>query len=224
MRSSTPSQKQPSTSLAPAPKASAWLAQLVRIFSPDKKRAQGHPDRARAALIVGFAALALLLSVPYGLVFIFGYHSPAPGAAILLGGLAMATTPLHYRHSGSSALAGHVFCAVLVSLSAVLVYLRGGFSAPALMYALPVPLVALYLSSMRAALGWTAASLLVFVAGYLRARLGLLPLAGYAVSRETLWGLDLSGIVAVQPLLLVLAVSYDASRRAEERRREAAER
>ena len=142
--------------------------------------------------------------------YFFVVDAPGAGVALLVAGLATLLVPVLLHRTGSLPLAAHALFTILFLIVIVVTLARGDYPVSALMWSAAIPLLAIFLVELKAALAWAA---LVVAKFFL---LGGFVASGYALSSRMTEGqmllLDTLGLVAFVILLLSIAAIYERER------------
>ena len=198
---------------------------LVLRFWPRAKSQIDLQAYYQARLLVVFSLLGSLVAIGFGFLFWFTLDSALGAAGFLIIGAGVGALPLVFRRTGSPRLCGHLLAFLVLTASAYVAIIRGGFPLNALLFVAPIPLITSYLVGRRGAVLWSAISSLTCVGLWLRAQTGH---AGWRLvqpTAEQVTMVDLLGLLGLLSVMMVLAVSYEYARQmAESRRQEALER
>lgn len=149
---------------------------------------------------------------PIAFIVIYGLILDCPvGSAICAAALlALLPIPQFARSRAGIRLAAHWLMAVMVVSLAALAFITGGDGAPALVWLLAVPLVAIYVGGLRPGMLWCGVALAVFVAFH------ALPQCGFTfpqhLSEPKLNHLAVLANTGLTLLIATLAGAYDSQR------------
>ncbi len=130
---------------------------VFRYFTPAALASEAESLR-RSRLIIAFALLGSFFGLSFAGFYALIHHYWGAGI-ILVCCAAFACIPSILRRFGSADRAGNLYCLVLNAGFFCLCWTEGGIRGHALAWLVTVPLLALLMTSRRAAYGWSAAAL-----------------------------------------------------------------
>lgn len=133
------------------------VARLFAHFTPLAFAAEPENLR-RARLIIGFALLGVIFGLSFAGFYALIQHFWGAGTIVICCA-AFACIPFILRQSGSADRAGNLYCLVLNTGFFCLCWSEGGIHGHALAWLVTVPLLALLLTSQRAACVWGGVAL-----------------------------------------------------------------
>lgn len=199
--------RQLSTLLLPAVRSA-----LRNLSQMSKEDGEAEAERYRRTIwtfwLVGALPWPLIFAAIYG----WTLESPQGMWICLTCFVAFMPVPRMLRRMRDPRLAGHWIVGVMTVALTGLGCITGGSGAPALVWLLAVPLIAMHVAGLRALLGWCVTAITILIAFDLLEKLGASP--PRLLTQTHMHELASLGNIGVVVLIATLAGSYDALRRA----------
>ena len=200
------------------------IESLVRRCWPSGRAQTDTLVYQQARLLVVFSLLGTLLPVGFGWMFWLTLDAPFGALGFMIIGVAVGALPFLFKYSGAAHLCGHLLVLSILGASVYVTLIRGDYPLSAQLYMAPIPLVASFMIGRREAILWTGISMLTSLGLYLRSAMGYADWRLVQPTPEQEMTIDAIALVVLLIVMLVLAATYERSRRtADERRSEAQE-
>lgn len=187
--------------------SAAWDRLLARLAPSELWRGDVELERrARTVLTFWFVA-----AIPWPLIFFFVYGPILdcwPGALICgLGFLGFQFVPAVLRRTRSPAVAGNMILGLMLGTLLALTTISGGVHSPALLWIAGAPLVALFVTGLRAGMAWTAVSVAIMAAEWAVHEVGGETLQ--LLTPDALHVLTVTGHIGLILLIGTLSAAYE---------------
>ncbi len=184
------------------------LSLVDRLIPPNLRGDDQSTWKGRLLILI--SASGFVWGPLFAPLYFFVFNSSGAGIALLTAGCSTLLIPVLLHRSRSLTLASHTLLSILFLIVMAVTIARGGYPVSGLMWSCAIPMLAIFLLGLRAALVWVSLVIAKFLALGLAVAWGSGPTLKMTESQMHL--LDITGLVAFVLLLLSIATIYELER------------